>query len=160
MPAQSARLPTCVVAFDPRPSLGFLKGKRSASGSNIVRCRPCCLPRSVACLSFLSPFLPSPPLPHCFSLPRPAPSTCSNGIPGYQDGAVCCKESCGRCVVYVDVCVVARVSGVLAPTSQVIRRNGQAFQAVHACSLVRYILRSVLSCLTGVTRATLSSPGR
>ncbi|CAN0433891.1 unnamed protein product, partial [Laminaria digitata] len=25
------------------------------------------------------------------------PSTCSNGLPGVQNGAACCKEFCGQC---------------------------------------------------------------
>lgn len=45
--------------------------------------------------------LSAPPLPFWLTplkrTPGAAPSTCSNGIPGVQDGAVCCLEACGQC---------------------------------------------------------------
>lgn len=39
---------------------------------------------------------PPPPLnvSHFFAA---VPTTCSNGLPGFQNGAACCKESCGQC---------------------------------------------------------------
>ncbi|CBJ32828.1 expressed unknown protein [Ectocarpus siliculosus] len=43
-------------------------------------------------------FTPSPLNPAFDGTAAPvAPSTCSNGIAGYQDGAICCLEICGRC---------------------------------------------------------------
>ncbi|CAB1102119.1 unnamed protein product [Ectocarpus sp. CCAP 1310/34] len=43
-------------------------------------------------------FTPSPLNPALDGTAAPvAPSTCSNGIPGYQDGVICCLEICGRC---------------------------------------------------------------
>ncbi|CAM9417967.1 unnamed protein product, partial [Ectocarpus sp. 12 AP-2014] len=43
-------------------------------------------------------FTPSPLNPAFDGTAAPvASSTCSNGIAGYQDGAICCLEICGRC---------------------------------------------------------------
>eukprot|EP00752_Nemacystus_decipiens_P009057 g8086.t2 len=43
-------------------------------------------------------FTPSPVNPATVGTAAPVePSTCAGGIPGYQDGSVCCLESCGRC---------------------------------------------------------------
>lgn len=49
-----------------------------------------------------SGYLLSPLLCVCI-LVSAAPSTCSGGIPGVQDGSVCCLEACGRYACPYDV---------------------------------------------------------